>query len=131
MLPPKAPQHIGTTIAVFWNGSSETARSIGFAMPLLLQARDVAVLATPGIRWSGPSDAQLACSLRRHGVPARTVAMKDTKTPGLALLEKAASLDADLIIKGGYTQSRLRQMIFGSVTSTVLAEAKLPVFMAH
>ncbi len=129
--PPKAPQHLGSSVAIFWNGSSETARSIGFAMPLLLRARDVVVLATPGIRWSGPSDAQLACSLRRHGVPARTVAMKDTKTPGLALLEKAASLGSDLIIKGGYTQSRLRQMIFGSVTSTVLADAKLPVFMAH
>ena len=129
--PPKAPAALGTVVAVLWNGSSETARSVSFAMPLLLRARDVVVLAVPGVRWPGPSDAQLACSLRRHGVPARTMEMRDTKTPGLALLDKAAGLGADLIIKGGYTQSRLRQMIFGSVTSTILAEATVPVFMAH
>jgi nucleotide-binding universal stress UspA family protein len=38
---------------------------------------------------------------------------------------------ADLLIKGAYTQSRLRQMIFGGATSHVLAHARLPVFMAH
>lgn len=129
--PPKAPATLGAVTTIFWNGSSETARSVSFAMPLLLRARDVVILAVPGVRWPGPSDGQLACSLRRHGVPARTVEMKETKTPGMALLDKATSLGADLIIKGGYTQSRLRQMIFGSVTSTVLAEATLPVFMAH
>ena len=129
--PPKAPATLGAVTAVFWNGSSETARSVSFAMPLLLRARDVVVMAVPGVRLPGPSDAQLACSLRRHGVPARTVEVRDSKTPGLALLDKAASLGADLIIKGGYTQSRLRQLIFGSTTSTILAEAKLPVFMAH
>ena len=43
----------------------------------------------------------------------------------------AAELGADLMIKGGYTQSRIRQMIFGSVTSDILAEASLPVFMSH
>ncbi|MGB7090980.1 MAG: universal stress protein, partial [Methylovirgula sp.] len=43
----------------------------------------------------------------------------------------ARSVGADLLIKGGYTQSRLRQMIFGGATSQILAEANLPVFMAH
>ncbi|WP_158807143.1 universal stress protein [Beijerinckia sp. L45] len=129
--PPKAPPTLGTVTAIFWNGSSETARSVAFAMPLLLKARDVVVLAVPGVRWPGPSDAQLARSLRRHGIPARVVELKPGKAPGLALLDKAAMLGADLLIKGGYTQSRLRQMIFGSVTSEILAEATLPVFMAH
>ncbi|MGC2394007.1 MAG: universal stress protein, partial [Methylovirgula sp.] len=53
------------------------------------------------------------------------------KTPGLAVLVTARSVGADLLIKGGYTQSRLRQMIFGGATSQILAEANLPVFMAH
>ena len=130
--PPKAPPSLGTITVIMWNGSSETARSVGFAMPLLMKARDVIVLAVPGVRLPGPSDAQLARSLRRHGIPARVVEMKEGKAaPGVALLEKAAMLGADLLIKGGYTQSRLRQMIFGSVTSEILAEATLPVFMAH
>ena len=43
----------------------------------------------------------------------------------------AAEVGADLIVKGGYTQSRLRQMIFGGATSHILAQADVPVFMAH
>jgi nucleotide-binding universal stress UspA family protein len=130
--PPKAPPTLGSVTAILWNGSSETARTVAFAMPLLQKSRDVIVLTVPGLRWPGPSDAQLARSLRRQGIPARTVEVKESKTPpGVALLEKAAMLGADLLIKGGYTQSRLRQMIFGSVTSEILAEATLPVFMAH
>lgn len=130
--PPHVPATLGTVIAIAWNGSSETARSIAFALPLLLRARDVIVLAVPGIRLPGPSDAQLAKSLRRHGIPARVVEVPEsTKTPARALLVAAADLGADLMIKGGYTQSRLRQLIFGSVTSDMLAQADLPIFMAH
>lgn len=130
--PPRPPQAIGGIIAIAWNASSETARSIAFAMPLLAQARDVPVLAVPGLRLPGPSDRQIVRSLRRHGIPARVVEVREAgRSPGRALLETAAGLDADLMIKGGYTHSRIRQLIFGSVTSDILAEAGLPIFMSH
>jgi nucleotide-binding universal stress UspA family protein len=130
--PPRAPPSIATTIAIAWNGSLETARSIAFAMPFLVQARDVPVLAVPGLRLPGPSDIQIAKSLRRHNIAARVVEVRQgSRTPGRALLETAGDLGADLMIKGGYTQSRIRQLIFGSVTSDILAEASLPLFMSH
>jgi nucleotide-binding universal stress UspA family protein len=130
--PPQAPKKLGECILVAWNGSSETARTIAFAMPLLLAAQDVPVVTIPRTRLPGPSDEQLAKSLRRHGVRARTVAIADTPKPqGTAVLEAATALGADLMIKGGYTQSRLRQLIFGSATGQILAEANLPIFMAH
>ena len=47
------------------------------------------------------------------------------------ILAKADELGCDLIVKGAYTQSRLRQMIFGGTTRHILANAKLPVLMAH
>ena len=75
--PPKPPPTLGTVTAIAWNGSSETARSIAFAMPLLRLARDVPVLAVPGLRLPGPSDSQLARSLRRHGIPARVVTVAE------------------------------------------------------
>ena len=37
----------------------------------------------------------------------------------------------DLLVKGAYTQSRLRQMMFGGATRHILANAALPVLMAH
>ena len=50
---------------------------------------------------------------------------------GGAILREATAVGADLIIKGAYTQSRLRQMIFGGATSHILAEADLPVIAAN
>ena len=38
---------------------------------------------------------------------------------------------ADLLIKGAYTQSRIRQMIFGGATRHIIMEANLPVLMAR
>jgi nucleotide-binding universal stress UspA family protein len=37
----------------------------------------------------------------------------------------------DLLIKGAYTQSRLRQFIFGGTTRYILSNATIPVLMAH
>ena len=50
---------------------------------------------------------------------------------GKAILDETAAVGGDLLIKGAYTQSRLRQMIFGGATSHILAEANLPVLMAN
>ena len=48
-----------------------------------------------------------------------------------AAVREAMAAGADMLVKGGYTQSRVRQMIFGGATSHILANAELPVFMAH
>jgi nucleotide-binding universal stress UspA family protein len=34
-------------------------------------------------------------------------------------------------VKGAFTQSRLRQIIFGGATRHILENADVPVFMAH
>src|SRR3712207_2520865 len=41
--PPTPPARLGDTIAIAWNGSTETARTIAFAMPVLKQAGRVIV----------------------------------------------------------------------------------------
>ncbi|MGB8107544.1 MAG: universal stress protein, partial [Pseudolabrys sp.] len=50
---------------------------------------------------------------------------------GEAILAAAQSLGCDLLIKGAYTQSRLRQWIFGGATQHVLANTALPVLLAN
>ena len=74
----------------------------------------------------------MARSLKLNGIAADTITIKPGKrSAGEAILAKADELGCDLIIKGAYTQSRLRQMIFGGTTRYILANAKLPVLMAH
>jgi nucleotide-binding universal stress UspA family protein len=47
------------------------------------------------------------------------------------MLDEVYKLGGDLMVKGGYTRSRLRQTIFGGPTSHILANAEIAVFMAH
>ncbi|HEX7073935.1 MAG TPA: universal stress protein [Hyphomicrobiaceae bacterium] len=130
--PPQAPRSLGDRIVISWNCSSESARTVAYAMPLLLKAREVTVLTVEGAVSPGPSGKELADCLAVHGIEARELtALPGGRKPGEAILEEAQRLGADLLLKGAYTQSRLRQMIFGGATSHILSNTELPVFMAH
>ena len=130
--PPRIPQTLGDTVMIAWNRSSETARTVAFAMPILQRAKRVLVLTIEVPSVPGPGGALLARMLRRHGVEAEALPVEQrAANEGPAILKRATEHKADLIIKGGYTQSRLRQMIFGGATSHILAQADVPVFMAH
>ena len=43
----------------------------------------------------------------------------------------AEDLGADLLVMGGYTHSRLRQLILGGVTRYVIGHAAMPVLLNH
>ena len=132
IVPPKHVATLGRTIVISWNRSTETARTVGFAMPLLKKAERIVVLSVSGALAPGPSPDLLARALQRHGLPVDVINVDSgNKAAGKFILEQAATLGADLLIKGGYTQSRLRQMIFGGATSEILTYAEIPVFMAH
>ena len=131
--PPQAPERIGNDILVAWNCSTEQARTTALAMPLLRTAERVTVLHVEGgAAVPGPSAEQATRYLQRNGVPAtvQTVGLEG-RTTGEAILATAGSLGCDLLVKGAYTQSRLRQMIFGGATRHILAHATLPVLMAN
>jgi nucleotide-binding universal stress UspA family protein len=130
--PPTAPTKMGENIVIAWNGSTETARTIAFSMPFLLKASEVTVISINGFGVAGPSTADVAHQLKRNGIPAssKDIPARDRR-PGAAFLEEAASLGADLLVKGAYTQSRVRQMIFGGATDHILSNAELPVLMSH
>ena len=130
--PPQPAKTLGERIFVAWNGSTETARTIGFAMPLLERAKQVMVLSVEGSGVPGPSGAEMAATLRANGVSAEErLVPASNRAAGDVFLAEATAWGADLVIKGAYTQSRLRQMIFGGATNHILMAAELPVFMAH
>ncbi|MCB1540131.1 MAG: universal stress protein [Rhodoblastus sp.] len=130
--PRKAPVTIGETVVISWNRSTETARTVGFAMPVLKKAKRIVVLTVAGALSPGPSAESLAKALQRHGMTVDVVNIESSAlSPGRTILDQCATLGADLLVKGGYTQSRLRQMIFGGATADILTYAEIPVFMAH
>lgn len=131
LAPPVPPDAFGETIVISWNQSTETARAVALAMPLLLRAKSVFVLTIDGFGVDGPPGELLADSLRRHGVRAEALTRPTARSAGDAILDHTAKLGGDLLVKGAYTQSRLRQMIFGGATAHILAKAQMPVLMAN
>src|SRR5580704_2344504 len=131
--PPASPRSLGTNILVAWNNSTEQARTMADAMPILRLADRITILTVEGATVAGPNGEQMARSLKLNGIAADTITMKPVgkRSAGETILAKADELGCDLIVKGAYTQSRLRQMIFGGTTRHILASAKLPVLMAH
>lgn len=127
---------IGQNILVGWNAGREAARALADALPLLAAARSVTVFS---INPAGGEDghgeepgADIALHLARHGVRV-TVERTEARgiEPGDILLNQAADTMADLLVVGAYGHSRLREMVLGGVTRTLVRQMTLPVLMAH
>jgi len=131
--PPASPRSLGSNVLVAWNCSTEQARTMADAMPILRLAERITIATVEGATVAGPSGEQMARNLKINGIAAEPVTLKPSgkRSAGEVLLAKAEEMGCDLIIKGAYTQSRLRQMIFGGTTRHILANARLPVLMAH
>lgn len=131
--PPSPPSQIATNVLIAWNCSTEQARATALAMPILQKADRVTILTViGGTGVPGPSAEQLIRYLRYNGVVAESMRVElDGRSTGEVILASAQSLGCDLLIKGAYTQSRLRQWIFGGATQHVLANAALPVLLAN
>ena len=132
VVPPKAPSSLGRKIAVFWNGTAESARAAAAALPFIEKADTTLILTAESARTSTSAAMDLAAYLGWHGVNAPTEAVEPAgRSVGESLLKAAEADGADLLVMGAYTHSRMRQLILGGVTKHVLAEASIPLFMVH
>lgn len=127
---------IGQRILVAWDASREATRAVNDAVPLLVAAATVTVLTVdPAIGRTEHGDtpgADIALHLARHGVNAQ---VERTVSGGVGvgdvLLSRASDLGADLLVMGAYGHSRVRELVLGGATCTVLMSMTLPVFMSH
>ena len=82
----------------------------------------------------GPTAQELARQLEQNGIEIETDYKhvdRSKESPGKVFLEEAKEIGADLLVKGAYTQSRIRQMIFGGATDYILWNSEIPVLMAN
>jgi nucleotide-binding universal stress UspA family protein len=123
---------VGKRVLFAWNGSTESARAISLAMPMLSRAESIDVLSVDGAMVPGPTSGEIAESLRSHGLNVTSQHVKPgTRTAGQTIVDTAVAGNCDLIVKGAYTQSRLRQMIFGGMTRHLILNSPLPVLFSY
>ncbi len=127
---------VGKRILVAWNASREAARAVNDALPLLKRASHVDVVSfdpekSRGAHGDEPG-ADIGLYLARHGVK---VMVSRVDAPDLdvgnQLLSRAFDLSSDLIVMGAWGHSRLRELVLGGVTRTLLESMTVPVLMAH
>jgi nucleotide-binding universal stress UspA family protein len=128
-------KYVGERVMVAWNASPEARRTIHYALPLLERARIVEVVvinaqAQPE-KFGEEPGADIALYLARHGVKVDVMQRTVTSDTGAALVALSDELDADLIVMGCYGHARLRELIMGGVTRTVLKSMTCPVLMSH
>lgn len=131
--PRDEPQTIGETVLIAWNRGAQAARAFHAAKALLLErsARVRILSITTGAKEGPPAEA-IARNLAWHGIRADIRELSpDYRSVGEVILAEASAIGADMVVMGAYSHNRLRQMILGGVTSHVLANASVSVFMAH
>ncbi|MFC3676804.1 universal stress protein [Ferrovibrio xuzhouensis] len=122
----------GQRVMVAWNGSKEASRAVHDAMPFLTAAKQVVVFGVDPAKARGTPGAELARHLARHDVKveaAHTVA--DDIEIGEALLSATADRGIDLLVMGAYGHARLREMVFGGVTETIMRSMTCPVLFSN
>jgi nucleotide-binding universal stress UspA family protein len=119
---------VGRRVLVGWKRAREAAVALTAALPLLGRAEQVHVLLPAG------EQAALAAWLLRHEIDAvfhEDAPAAPDASAGERLLEHAAAVQADLLVMGCYGHARLRELVLGGASRTVLDRARLPVLMAH
>ena len=121
------------SVLVAWDGSAPAARALADGLPLLAKADRVELLSIDG-KALGDGDGQgtaVTHHLLRHGIQATFKRMPSAGDVGDTLLSHVTDMNADLLIMGAYGHSRIREIVFGGTTRTLLGSITIPVLMSR
>ena len=116
-------------ILIGWKDTREARRAVGDALPFIRRAAKVHLLSFDSDA-AGMSD--VVTRLRMHDVTVEA----ETRSPTLDsvaedILAAADTLDAGLIVVGGYGHSRLHEWALGGVTQGLLTHSRRPLLFSH
>jgi nucleotide-binding universal stress UspA family protein len=121
-------------IAIAWDFSRPAARAVADAIPFLQRAKRVSVVTVADDKSvkRAVTAADLVRYLARHGV---TAALEETEAGGRAvgdvLHTYVGERGVDLLIMGGYGHSRVRELLLGGATKSVLVDPPAWTLISH
>ena len=123
-------------VFVAWNYGTEAARAVRAALPILRDAEEVTLaIFDPVMTEYGDGEnpgSDVARWLTHHGC---RVTVQQFPTGGIDVAEairlRATEAASDLVVMGAYQHSRMRQIIFGGTTRTMIEQTEFPLLLAH
>ncbi|MBX9759931.1 MAG: universal stress protein [Beijerinckiaceae bacterium] len=121
-------------VVVSWDGSAKAARALGDAMPVLAHANEVEIVSISGDPDASKrvDGADIAAHVARH---CRNVTVTSLPAQGgdigATLASHAKLTRADLVVMGAFARTKLRQLILGGVTSSMISNPPCPVLMSY
>jgi nucleotide-binding universal stress UspA family protein len=134
VVPPGRDVFSSARVIVAWDGSAKAARAMNDALPFLRAAEQVEVVTVSGEKDMSTSlpGAEVAPHLVRHGVNVSVVELEVENGDVAETLRRRAILSrADMIVMGAFVHSRLRQMVLGGVTQSLLKSCPVPLLLSH
>jgi nucleotide-binding universal stress UspA family protein len=135
VVPPGIDTLKAEQILIGWNDSREARRALQDSLPLLHEAKSVAIVEVCDDSMEGLARRHVedvAHYLTRHRISVGSATAGAPKH-GIAahLIDLARVEGADLIVTGAYGHSRLGEWIFGGVTRELLASSPVCCFMSN
>lgn len=114
---------------VAWDGKRASARALGDAMSTLEEKAKVTLLtvgSTPA-----PGTEILLRNLERHAIDVDLILKPRQKSIADTILSTAQQVSAKLVVMGAFEHSKFSHDVFGGVTTDVMRDTDVPVFLSH
>jgi nucleotide-binding universal stress UspA family protein len=120
-------------VVIAYNGNPEADRALQAYVSLgLAETREIHVLAIAEDLASAASVARQAVDyLEKHDIKASLQTRKPLNSVGATIVQEVNDRDAGFVVMGACGRSWLREFIFGSTTSEVVASVQVPIFLSH
>ena len=121
-------------VMVGWKNSREARRAVADALPFLEAAGRATVLSVTSQQESAAVQAEagdVAAWLQQHGVEAGAEVLVAAGTEAGYLRATLLDRKCDLLVAGAYGHNRLREWMFGGVTTDALTNPPCCVLLSH
>ncbi|MGH7003315.1 MAG: universal stress protein [Alphaproteobacteria bacterium] len=123
-------------VVVAFNGKREASRAAFDSLPLLLKAESAEIIWIDPRKSNDPNvdipGTPLSDALRRHGVNVNpSIIDSNGEATDKILRRRIAENNATLFVMGAYSQSRLKEWVFGGVTTSFMADMPCLTLMSR
>ncbi len=123
----------GRSVLVAYDGSLQAARALqAFQTTGLAAIHPIVIVSVSPEPHEAARVAERAADfLGMHDIKARAEPITSERSPASVLMEAAEKHQAAMMVMGSYGRPRLTELFMGSVTRSLLAASRIPLFLYH